>query len=154
MNGTQVQIIGQERINEMLRQLNDIDNNKAIKAGIRKGVNLLRRAGISRLKSRMKKPSGVTGNLLKAFQVKVKQSKLGGLAGFGMIADTNGGKIRAMHAYIVDAGTDERERNGKGSTGKMPALHYWTDTKNEDMGRAIDEVLKGTEDAILKIMTK
>ena len=152
MNG--VQIIGQDRINEMLRQLNEIDSNKAVKAGIRKGVNLLRRAGVRRLKDRMKSPAGVTGNLLKAFQVKVKKSKLGGLAGFGMITDTQGGKIRAMHAYIVDLGTAERSRNGGGSTGKMPALRYWTDTRNEDMSGAIDEVLKGTEEAILKIMSK
>lgn len=153
MNGTQVQIIGQERINEMLRQLNDIDNNKVIKAGIRKGVNLLRRAGISRLKSRMKNPSGVTGNLLKSFTTKVKKDKLGGLAGFTLI-DNVSRKNKGAHAWLVDLGTAERSRETLGSTGKMPALHYWTDTRNENMDRAVDEVLKGTEDAITKIMTK
>jgi hypothetical protein len=150
---SEVQIIGQDRINAMLRQLNEFDSNKAVKAGIRKGVNLLRRAGIKRLKERMKNPAGVTGNLLKVFQVKVKKNKLGGLAGFGMVTDSQGGKIKAMHAYIVDAGTDERSRGSKGSTGKMPALHYWTDTRDADMGGAIDEVLRGTEEAIIKIMT-
>ena len=152
MNG--VKIIGEDRINAMLQQLNDIDSNKSVKAGIRKGVNLLRRGGIRRLKERMKSPEGVTGNLLKAFQVKVKKNKLGGLAGFGMAVDTQGGTIRAMHAFIVDLGTAERERQNGGSTGKMPALHYWTDTRNEDMDNAVGEVLKGTEQAILKIMSK
>ena len=151
--GTQVQILGQERINAMLREMDNIDANKAVKAGIRKGVNLLRRGGIRRLQERMKSPSGVTGNLLKAFQVRVKKNKLGGLAGFGMIADTQGGKIRAMHAFIVDAGTGDRS-SGKGYRGKMPALKYWTDTRNEDMDSAYDCVLKGVEDAMLKIMTK
>mgnify|MGYP001268515453 CR=1 FL=1 len=151
---SEVKIIGQERINAMLQELNDIDSNKAIKSGIRKGVNLLRRGGIRRLKERMKKPEGVTGNLLKAFQVHVKKNKLGGLAGFGMIADTHGGKIRAMHAFIVDLGTGERSRSDKGSTGIMPALKYWTDTRNEDMDSAVDAVLKGTEQALLKIMSK
>lgn len=150
----EVQIIGQERINAMLRQLNEIDSNKAVKAGIRKGVNLLRRGGIRRLKARMKSPKGVTGNLLKAFQVKVKKNKLGGLAGFGMVADKQGGKIKAMHAFIVDLGTQDRVRKNGGSTGKMPALRYWTDTRNEDMDSALTAVLKGTEDAIIKIMSK
>jgi len=150
----EVKIIGLEGINDMLHQLSDIESNKAIKAGIRKAVNLLRRGGIRRLKERMKNPEGVTGNLLKAFQVKVKKNKLGGLAGFGMIVDTRGGKIRAMHAYIVDEGTGKRTRNSGASTGKMPALHYWTDTRNEDMDSAYAEVLKGTEAAILRIMTK
>ena len=152
MNG--VKIIGEDRINAMLQELNDIDSNKSVKAGIRKGVNLLRRGGIRRLKERMKSPEGVTGNLLKAFQVKVKKNKLGGLAGFGMSVDTQGGTIRAMHAFIVDLGTAERERQNGGSTGKMPALRYWTDTRNEDMDSAVDAVLKGTEQAILKIMSK
>lgn len=149
----QVQIIGQQRINEMLRQLNEIDSNKAIKAGLRKGVNLLRRAGISRLKSRMKNPSGVTGNLLKSFTTRVKKGKPGGLAGFTLI-DSVSRKNKGAHAWLVDLGTAERSRNEAGSTGRMPALNYWTDTRNENMGGAIDEVLKGTEEAILKIMTK
>ena len=152
MNG--VKIIGEDRINAMLQELNDIDTNKSIKAGLRKGVNLLRRGGIRRLKERMKSPEGVTGNLLKAFRVKVKKNKLGGLAGFGMAVDTQGGTIRAMHAFIVDLGTGQRAREKGGSTGKMPALRYWTDTRNEDMDNAVGEVLKGTEQAILKIMSK
>ena len=151
---SEVKIIGQDRINAMLQQLNDIDSNKSVKAGIRKGVNLLRRGGIRRLKERMKSPEGVTGNLLKAFRVKVKKNKLGGLAGFGMAVDTQGGTIRAMHAFIVDLGTGQRAREKGGSTGKMPALHYWTDTRNEDMDNAIGEVLKGTEVALTKILGK
>ena len=151
---SEVKIIGQDRINAMLQQLNDIDSNKSVKAGIRKGVNLLRRGGIRRLKERMKSPEGVTGNLLKAFQVKVKKNKLGGLAGFGMAVDTQGGTIRAMHAFIVDLGTGQRAREKGGSTGKMPALRYWTDTRNEDMDSAVDAVLKGTEQALIKIIGK
>ena len=52
----EVKIIGLEGINDMLHQLSDIESNKAIKAGIRKAVNLLRRGGIRRLKERMKNP--------------------------------------------------------------------------------------------------
>ena len=71
-----------------------------------------------------------------------------------MITDTQGGKIRANHAYIVDLGTGERTRADGNSAGKMPALKYWTDTRNEDMDKAIDAVLDGTEKAIIKIMTE
>lgn len=152
MNG--VKIIGEDRINAMLQELNDIDTNKSIKAGLRKGLNILRQGGLKRLKSRMKSPSGVTGNLVKSFNVRVKKNKLGGLAGFGMVSDTDGNHIIARHAHLVDLGTAERERQNGGSTGKMPSLNFWTDTRNDDMDNAVGEVLKGTEQAILKIMSK
>ena len=152
MNG--VKIIGEDRINAMLQELNDIDTNKSIKAGLRKGLNILRKGGLKRLKSRMKSPSGVTGNLVKSFNVRVKKNKLGGLAGFGMVSDTDGNHIIARHAHLVDLGTAERERQNGGSTGKMPSLNFWTDTRNDDMDNAVGEVLKGTEQAILKIMSK
>ena len=152
MNG--VKIIGEDRINAMIQELNDIDTNKSIKAGLRKGLNILRKGGLKRLKSRMKSPSGVTGNLVKSFNVRVKKNKLGGLAGFGMVSDTDGNHIIARHAHLVDLGTAERERQNGGSTGKMPALNFWTDTRNDDMDNAVGEVLKGTEQAILKIMSK
>ena len=151
---SEVKIIGQDRINAMLQQLNDIDANKSIKAGIRKGLNILRQGGLKRLKARMKNPSGVTGNLVKAFNVRVKKNKLGGLAGFGMVSDTDGNHIIARHAHLVDLGTANRERQNGGSTGKMPALNFWTDTRNEDMDNAVGEVLKGTEVALTKILGK
>ena len=151
---SEVKIIGEDRINAMIQELNDIDTNKSIKAGLRKGLNILRQGGLKRLKSRMKSPSGVTGNLVKSFNVRIKKNKLGGLAGFGMVSDTDGNHIIARHAHLVDLGTAERERQNGGSTGKMPALNFWTDTRNDDMDNAVGEVLKGTEQAILKIMSK
>ena len=102
----------------------------------------------------MKSPSGVTGNLVKSFNVRVKKNKLGGLAGFGMVSDTDGNHIIARHAHLVDLGTAERERQNGGSTGKMPALNFWTDTRNDDMDNAVGEVLKGTEQALIKIIGK
>ena len=36
----------------------------------------------------------------------------------------------------------------------MPALNFWTDTRNEDMDNAVGEVLKGTEVALIKILGK
>ena len=152
MNG--VKIIGEDRINAMLQELNDIDTNKSIKAGLRKGLNILRHGGLKRLKSRMKSHSGVTGNLVKSFNVRIKKNKLGGLAGFGMVSDTDGNHIIARHAHLVDLGTAERERQNGGSTGKMPALNFWTDTRNDDMDNAVGEVLKGTEQALIKIIGK
>ena len=146
----QVQIIGQDRINEMLRQLNEIDSNKAIKAGLRKGVNLLRRAGISRLKSRMKNPSGVTGNLLKSFTTRVKKGKPGGLAGFTLI-DSVSRKNKGAHAWLVDLGTAAREKSNGASTGVMPALRYWTDTRDVDVDRAMQKVEMAIGDYVVKL---
>ena len=151
---SEVKIIGEDRINAMLQELNDIDTNKSIKAGLRKGLNILRQGGLKRLKSRMKSPSGVTGNLVKSFNVRIKKNKLGGLAGFGMVSDTDGNHIIARHAHLVDLGTAERERQNGGSTGKMPALNFWTDTRNDDMDNAVGDVLKGTEQALIKIIGK
>ena len=151
---SEVKIIGEDRINAMIQELNDIDTNKSIKAGLRKGLNILRQGGLKRLKSRMKSPSGVTGNLVKSFNVRIKKNKLGGLAGFGMVSDTDGNHIIARHAHLVDLGTAERERQNGGSTGKMPALNFWTDTRNDDMDNAVGEVLKGTEQALIKIIGK
>lgn len=146
-DGIDLRIIGDKQVDDMLNQLNNIDRNTSIKFGLRKGGQILVSAGKSRLRARMKNPSGVTGNLLKSFQVKVKKNKLGALAGFGMIKDNKGGK----HSYLVDLGTDKRYKKNGAYTGVMPALKYWTDTRNEDMDTAIDAVWEGVEMAIIKI---
>lgn len=151
MDKIEATITGVESIDIMLRGLADIDRNRIIKAGLRAGVNLLKNAGKQRLRDRMHSSTGVMGNLLKAFSVRVKKNKLGALAGFGMVTeDDKGNVIKIGHAYIVDSGTDERERKSGGSTGVMPALKYWTDTKNQDTDRALELV----ENSIAKAITK
>jgi hypothetical protein len=151
MDGIKANITGTQGIDNMLQGLSDIDQNKIIKAGLRAGVNMLKNAGKRRLRERMHNPAGVTGNLLSAFSVRVKKNKLGALAGFQMITENSSGeKIRVGHAYIVDSGTGERRRKNGGSSGVMPALKYWTDTKNQDTDRALEIV----EESVVKAVTK
>ena len=151
MDGIKTSITGTQGIDNMLQGLSAIDQNKIIKAGLRAGVNLLKNAGKRRLRERMHNPAGVTGNLLNAFSVRVKKNKLGALAGFQMITENSAGeKIKVGHAYIVDSGTEERNRKGGGSTGVMPSLKYWTDTRNGDADRALELV----EESVTKAVTK
>ena len=152
MDKVQATITGVEGIDNMLRGFAEIDRNRIIKSGLRAGVNLLKNAGRQRLRERMHNPAGVTGNLLKSFSVRVKKSKLGALAGFSMVTeDDKGNLIKVGHAYIVDSGTGERGRKSGGSTGVMPALRYWTDTKNQDTGRALELVEAAIAKAVVKM---
>ena len=152
MDKVQATITGVEGIDNMLLGFAEIDRNRIIKSGLRAGVNLLKNAGRQRLRERMHNPAGVTGNLLKAFSVRVKKGKLGALAGFSMVTeDDKGNLIKVGHAYIVDSGTGERGRKSGGSTGVMPALRYWTDTKNQDTGRALELVEAAIAKAVVKM---
>ena len=152
MDKVQATITGVEGIDNMLLGFAEIDRNRIIKSGLRAGVNLLKNAGRQRLRERMHNPAGVTGNLLKSFSVRVKKSKLGALAGFSMVTeDDKGNQVKVGHAYIVDSGTGERGRKSVGSTGVMPALRYWTDTKNQDTGRALELVEAAIAKAVVKM---
>ena len=152
MDKVQATITGVEGIDNMLLGFAEIDRNRIIKSGLRAGVNLLKNAGRQRLRERMHNPAGVTGNLLKSFSVRVKKGKLGALAGFSMVTeDDKGNQVKVGHAYIVDSGTGERERKSGGSTGVMPALRYWTDTKNQDTGRALELVEAAIAKAVVKM---
>lgn len=151
MDGIRATITGIESVDRLLQNLSDIDRNKIIKSGLRAGVNLLKNAGRQRLRERMHSPTVVTGNLLNSFSVRVKKNKLGAIAGFTKATeDASGELIKVRHAYIVDSGTGDRKRKNGGSTGVMPALKYWTDTKNQDTDRALEIV----EASIVKAVDK
>lgn len=143
----QVKITGVEPIENMLSGLSLIDKNKLIKAGLRAGANILKNAGKARLKERMAKPGGVTGNLLKSFSVRVKKNSPGALVGFTLINGTNKG----AHAWLVDLGTEAREKSDGASTGIMPALKYWTDTRDVDVDRAMQKVETAIGDYVVKM---
>lgn len=128
-----------ERILESLVSgLSKIDRDKAVKHGLAKGGKVLCKGGMRRLKTRMKSGThGHTGNLLRSFIVRVKQTRPGVLVGF------RGGN----HSHLVDLGTTNRTRKRRGvygkSTGTMPANYFWSDTRKEDMEKAYSAIESG-----------
>ena len=72
------EIVGIDRIYGLVSDLRQIDQNKAIKAGLRRGANIFIRAGRANLKARNNEK---TGNLMKSMRTRVKKRKLGALAG-------------------------------------------------------------------------
>ena len=82
---------------------------------------------------------------MKAFVNKLKRQKLGALAGF----NTTG-----MHSHLVDRGTKQRAtRKGK-NTGKMPANNFWMDAIEANKGQALEEVYKGIQRGINRILDR
>ena len=145
------EIVGIERINRLVADLREIDQNKAIKAGLRRGANVFIRAGRNNLRARNNEK---TGNLMKSMRTRVKKRKLGALAGFSMNYKRKAEEGYGSHSWLVDRGTKKRETTGKGSVpaglnrGIMPASYFWTDTKNEAGSSAIREIENGIVTAV------
>lgn len=136
--------INREHINYLVNSLEDFEKDKAIRKGLLSGGNLLKQGGVRRLKTRMKSPMGVTGNLIRSFSVRVKKAKLGVLSGFGY--------PEGRHSWLVDQGTNFRHtKKDYAFRGYGRALRYWEDTKEKDGPRAILETEKGIERAVQRI---
>ena len=139
------EIIGLDRINRLVADLRDIDQNKAIKAGLRRGANIFIRTGRQNLKARNNEK---TGNLMKSMRTRVKKRKLGALAGFSMNYSRMAEEGYGSHSWLVDRGTVKRETKKKQNRGIMPASYFWTDTKNQAGSGAIREIENGIITAV------
>jgi len=148
-------IIDINRIYSAVNELQNIDKDKAIKAGLKQGAFVFLAGGKRRLRDRMKSgKNGVTGNLVSSFRVRVKRTKLGALAGFNSTQGfgKNGGK--GYHAHLVDRGTTLRANKKNANRGIMPGNFFWTDTIANDDSKALDKVYKGVERAVLRIQNR
>lgn len=147
MDGIEIKLIDREAILYLVQGLEDFEKDKALRSGLAAAAQVFKAGGIRRLKQRMKKPTGVKGNLLRAFTVRVKKSKPGALAGFET------GKGGGGHSWWLDKGTKERYIKTKGNkyAGAGPALRYWEDTRNQDYPKAIDKLREGTERAVQRL---
>jgi len=139
------EILGLDRINRLVADLRDIDQNKAIKAGLRRGANIFIRTGRQNLKARNNEK---TGNLMKSMRTRVKKRKLGALAGFSMNYSRMAEEGYGSHSWLVDRGTKKRETKKKQNRGIMPASYFWTDTKNQAGSAAIREIENGIITAV------
>ena len=139
------EIVGIDRIYGLVSDLRQIDQNKAIKAGLRRGANIFIRTGRANLKARNNEK---TGNLMKSMRTRVKKRKLGALAGFSMNYSRMKEEGYGSHSWLVDRGTKKRETKAGHNRGIMPASYFWTDTKNEAGSSAIREIENGIVTAV------
>lgn len=151
-NFIEIRHINRAEVDYLVRNLEDFEKDKAVKDGLLAAGKVFETGGKSRLKRSMKSGSrGVTGNLLKSFQVKVK-NKPGVLTGFKQ------GKDGGSHAHLVDRGTDERfyttKKGKRKSTGKVIGNLFWSDTEAQDYPKAMDELYKGIEKGVNKISSR
>ena len=139
-------MVGVERIYRLVDDLRQIDQNTAIKAGLRRGANVFIRTGRQNLRARNNEK---TGNLMKSMRTRVKKRKLGALAGFSMNYSRMKEEGYGSHSWLVDRGTVKREtKKTKKNRGIMPASYFWTDTKNEAGSSAIREIENGIITAV------
>ena len=140
------EMVGVERIYRLVDDLRQIDQNTAIKAGLRRGANVFIRTGRQNLRARNNEK---TGNLMKSMRTRVKKRKLGALAGFSMNYSRMKEEGYGSHSWLVDRGTVKREtKKTKKNRGIMPASYFWTDTKNEGGPAVIREIEKGIITAV------
>lgn len=144
----EVKQIDRNAITYLVRNLKDFEKDKSIKKGLKAGGNVFQSGGKRRLRDSMKNPKGVTGNLLRSFKVRLKRNKLGVLTGF--IKGENGGN----HAHLVDRGTKKRPHPLTGTSGIMPANHFWINTEAQDSNKAINEVYMGIERAVNRLKNR
>lgn len=152
MNELDIEII-RDDATYLVRELQNIDKDKAIKSGLRAGGMVLKKGGMNRLRERMSKPSGITGNLLRSFTVRTKRNSLGVLIGFSQEEGRDG-----WYSHIVDLGSASRSYTNKNGvthyTGAAKAMKFWTDTKNEDMPQAQGMIIKGIERYVERVNNK
>ena len=74
-NLIEITIINKQALDSLTAGLSGIDKDSAIKSGLSKGGEVIRKGGMERLKNRMRAgPGGKTGNLLRSFMVRVKRN--------------------------------------------------------------------------------
>ena len=139
------EMVGVERIYGLVNDLRQIDQNTAIKAGLRRGANVFIRTGRQNLRARNNEK---TGNLMKSMRTRVKKRKLGALAGFSMNYSRMKEEGYGSHSWLVDRGTVKRKTKAGYNRGIMPASYFWTDTKNEAGPTAIREIENGIIKAV------
>lgn len=146
-----VKFVGVDRFYRLVDELRDIDKNKAIKAGLRRGANDFIQVGRRNLRTRNQEK---TGNLFKSMMVRVKKRKLGALAGFSMDFSAMDKKGYGSHSWLVDRGTNERYTKTGASRGKMPASYFWSDAKRDGTPQAMREIENGIISAVERIKAR
>lgn len=154
-NEIEVSFTGLEQVDAALRELSVIERDRAVRAGLRAGGAYLIRQGRKRLRAALKSDKAhkrrakgrKPGNLLRSFTNKLKRSATGVLAGFK--------RPEGSHSHIVDLGvpTDRKTHDGQ-NRGIMPALRYWSETREQDTDTALGYAIEGIEKAAIRKLAK
>ena len=154
-----VKLIDREAIVHLVDGFEDFEKDKALKSGIRAGLNIIQRKGKINLKARMVGTG--KGNLINAFSTRIKRRKIGGLTGFRRFNKYVQYGQAGNHAHLIDRGTKERSyitKSGKRHrTGKILGkacrfqLGFWTDAIHSEETSAINKVYEGVAKAVQRI---
>jgi hypothetical protein len=122
----------------LVRNLDEFDQNKALKNGLRAALNIFKRKGQMNLKERMLYHGKHTYALENSFLTRIKRNKLGGLSGFRRSTKWVQYSNAGNHAHLVDLGTKPRYTKSGAYRGIMPANHFWTDAFASEKSRAVN----------------
>jgi hypothetical protein len=136
----------------LVRQLDGINGNKAVRSGIRSALNRLKRMGQQKLASELKGTG--KGSLMQSFVVKMKRDSLGGLVGFRRSSKYVQYVGAGNHAHLVDLGTVQRYTKSGSNRGTMPGNHFWTDTRREGEPETMSNIYKAVQRAVSRINMK
>lgn len=139
----QISVIDRENIQYFVDNLEDFEKDKAIRSGLRAGMNVFRVKGRSNLRARLLHHGKQTNHLMNSFTTRVKRNKLGALAGF----DRPGGN----HSHLVDRGTKMRYTKSGKSRGIMPGNEFWSDATKTEERKAFQALYNGVRKAVQRI---
>lgn len=133
--------INKEVVERLLDGLRTVDQDKIIRKGVNDALHLITVKGILNLRDRYK--GYQTGNLEKSLIVRIKRTKIGGLAGF---------VDKAWYAYLVDRGSGkDRTLKSGANRGTMPGNRFWRDAIESEGDAAQEVLMRSVTKALLKI---
>lgn len=145
------QIVDIERVYSLVDELKQVDKNKAIKSGLKRGAAVFVRVGKSELRRRNNQH---TGNLIRSFTTRLAKRKLSAYSGFNRRTKLKSDKGLGNHAHLVDRGTTDRYTKKGYYRGKMPASYFWTEAKNRGEAEAMKKVEEGVIQMVEKLKRK
>lgn len=132
--------------NQLMRVLGEyskVDQKRAIKSALLKGVREISKQGKLNLTQRNKRKSG---NLLKSFSTKFLQKYLSSYAGFRK------GKSRGgNHAHLVDSGTKARYTKKGFYRGKVKGTKFWRDAVRTKGTTEMRNLFKSIYNELIKV---
>lgn len=142
MSSFNIRIEGIENVYGLVNDLQKVDQDKAIRQGLKKGADVFRRAGRTNLGRRNDE---FTGNLRGSFISKVSRKGLTAYSGFNRSPKLTEklGIPQGNHAHLVDRGTKKRWTKAGHYRGIMPASYFWTDARRDGEKEATKAVFDG-----------
>lgn len=141
---------------KMVEGMEDMQKDKAIYAGIRKALGVIRSKGRTLLKERTKGHGRHPGLLSRAIAINTKRNRLGGLVGFKKV-NFDGRKAYPYHAHLVNRGTNDRYTKGGKSVkkgafrGRTRATRFWDDAPQGVESQMSEKLEIGIRKAIDRI---